>query len=183
MFEDVRQALHDLLHGNVAPEDRRDLLNSMRDTLVHARMALDDLRQGTERTRRRLDAERAELETIRRRQTLAEGIGDQETVQVAARFATMHAERLALLTKKLEAEEGEVVLVQREVEEMTLQLKSANAGAGSGIRSGAAPSPDDDGRDPGLAQELDALDRDRRRAASDADAEARLAALKRRMGL
>ena len=187
VFDDVRQAFRDLLNGNVAPEDRRGMLSEMRDTLVRAKMAVDDLRVGVEVTRRRLATERTELETVRRRRTLAEGIGDAETVQVASRFETQHAERLALLEKKLEAEEGELQLVEREVEEMKVQFKAARAGVGSGLRSDAAPASDAslglDERGAALSDELGAMDRASRRAANEADADARLAELKRRMGL
>lgn len=187
MFEDVRDAFRELLNGNVAPEERRSMLSDMRDTIVRARMALDDLRGGIAATAKRLAADRAELETIRRRRVLAEGINDLETVQVATRFETLQGEKVAVLERKLEAQEGELAIAEREVEEMKAQFKAASAGVGSGMRAGAAmPSDAELGlgdRDAGLAQEIDSMDRARRRAASDADADARLAELKRRMGL
>ena len=187
MFEDVRQAFRELLNGNVAPEERRSVLSDMRDTIVRARMALDDLRSGIAATGKRLAAERAELETIRRRRVLAEGINDKETVEVATRFETLQGEKVSVLERKLEAQKGELAIAEREVEEMKAQFKAANAGVGSGLRPGAAmPSDAELGlgqHDPGLAQEIDSLGRAQRRAASDADADARLAELKRRMGL
>lgn len=166
------------------------MLGDMRDSIVRAKMAVDDLRQGVEATRKRLGAEQRELETVVRRKALAEGINDAETVSVAARYEAHHLERVTLLQKKLEAEEGELALVERELEEMKAQFKAASAGVGSGLRSGgpgSAPPSDAelglDDRGAGLAQELGALDRERRRASSDADAESRLAELKKRMGL
>jgi len=190
VFEDIRQAFHELLNGDVAPGDRRGLLSEMRDTLVRAKLAVDDLRAGLEVTRKRLAAEQRELETIVRRKTLAEGINDTETVAIAARFEATHAERVALLQKKVEVEEGELALVEREIEEMKAQYKAANAGVGSGLRSGgpgSAPPSDAelglDDRGAGLAQELGQMDRQRRRSESEAGAEARLAELKKRMGL
>jgi hypothetical protein len=80
MFEDVRHAFEELLRGNVAPEARRSMLHEMRETLVRAKMALDDLRQGVTSTEARLSRERAELETVQRRRALAETIGDAKTV-------------------------------------------------------------------------------------------------------
>jgi len=190
VFEEIRQAFHDLLNGNVAPADRRDLLGQMRDSLVRARLAVDDLRKGAEVTRTRLAAEQRELETIVRRKALAEGIGDAETVAVAARFEAHHLERVTLLQRKLEVEEGELALVEREVDEMKAQFKAASAGVGSGLRAGGVGSapPSDaelglDDRGAGLATELGSMERERRRATSEADAEARLAELKKRMGL
>lgn len=94
------------------------------------------------------------------------------------------------MTKKMEAQELELALVEREVEEMKVQFKAASAGVGSGLRDGGPGTvgPSDrelglDDRGAGLAQELGAMDRQRRRETSEADAESRLAELKKRMGL
>lgn len=183
MFEDIRRAFHDLLNGNVPAADRRGLLQEMRNTLVQAKMSLDDLRQGVVVTEKRLQRERAEFETVVRRKGLAESRGDAETVEVAARFEAHHAERLAILEKKLDAERGELAMLEKEVEEMTVQLKAANSGVGSGMRAGVVGEELDlDSKDSELNRDLNALDRERKRAAHDADAEARLAELKRRMG-
>jgi hypothetical protein len=190
MFEDIKEALRALLHGEVTPEDRRSLLAAMRDTLVRVRMGREDLEQSVEVTRKRLAVERAELETVRRRKSLAEKIGDQETITIAERFEVQHLERVTVFERKLEAQESELALVERELTEMTQQLKSAQAGVGSGLAAGATgggASADAPGNAPGsergdLDQEIDSLDRARRRATSEADAEARLAELKRRMG-
>ncbi|MBL8982936.1 MAG: hypothetical protein JNL26_12180 [Gemmatimonadetes bacterium] len=185
MFDDVKQALHDLLHGNVAPADRREALQGMRDTLVRARMALDDLRAGLRQTEARLTRERTELETVQRRRSLAEGIGDAETVAIAQRFEAQLLEKVGLLEKRLEVERGELALVERDVEEMTTQFKAAQAGVGSGLRSGAVEEATGDplSRDAALNTELDGLGRAQRRATHEADADAKLAELKRRMGL
>lgn len=184
MFDDVKQAFHELLHGNVTGSDRRDLLQEMRATLVQAKMAVDDLREGVAATERRLGRERQELETVQRRRQLAEGINDAETVAIAQRFEAQHLEKVVLLEKKLEVERGELALVERDVEEMTAQFKAAQAGVGSGLRPGAATADEDlTNRDAALDRELSGLDRASRRAAHEADADARLAELKRRMGL
>ena len=190
VFSDIRQALRDLLQGNVPPEGRRELLSVMKDTLVRGRLALDDLREGVAATRKRLERERSELETVKRRKGLAEGIGDTETVTIAARFEAQHAERVAVLERKLEAQESELALVERELAEMTQQYRAAAVGVGSGMRSGAVPAADPtaaetetiDDTAAALNRELDGLNRAQRRAAAEADAEARLAELKRRMG-
>jgi phage shock protein A len=185
MFDDVKQALHDLLHGNVAPGDRREALQEMRDTLVRARMALDDLRAGVRQTEARLRRERTELETVQRRRALAEGVGDAETVSIAQRFEVQHQERVTLLEKRLEVEQGELAMVERDVEEMTTRFKAAQAGVGSGLRSGAADPATADplAGDAALNAEIDGLGRAQRRATHEAEADARLAELKRRMGL
>lgn len=183
MFEDVRQALHDLLHGNVPSGDRRAVLATMKETIVQARLALDDLRDGVAATKKRVAEERRELETIRRRKGLADGVGDAETVSIAERFEAQHAERLAVLERKLAVQESELALVEREVEEMKEQFKAASAGVGSGLPHGATDPVDplDDGSAK-LEQQLSDLGRAARRADADAAAEAQLAELKRRMG-
>lgn len=184
MFDEVRQAFRELLHGNVPPEGRRELIAVMKDTLVQARLAVDDLREGVEVTRKRLVRERAELETIRRRKGLAEGVGDAETVTVATRFEAQHAERVAVLEQKMAVQESELALLERDMAEMKEQLRAALAGVGSGMRSGtvdAATDPLDEGR-ANVEQQLNDLKRAERRANANADADAALADLKKRMG-
>jgi hypothetical protein len=181
VFDDLRDAFRDLLSGRVPPEDRRRVLHAMKDSLVHARLAIDDLREGVAKTERRLAVERSELETVRRRKALAEGIGDAETVAIATRFETQHAERVHALELKFAGETAELQLAEREVEEMTRQLKAAQAGVGSGMAAGTVPT-EEGTEGPGLEASLDDLARTRRRAAAEEDAEARLAELKRRMG-
>ncbi|MGQ0641980.1 MAG: hypothetical protein ACT4P6_14615 [Gemmatimonadaceae bacterium] len=182
LFEDIRQALRDLLSGSVPPNERRALLGDMRETLVRARMGLDDLRRGCEETRKRLAQELREHETVERRRALAEQIGDNETAAIAVRYAAHHAERIIVLQRKLESQEAERALVDGEVSEMTAQLKAAMAGAGSGLAGGAATPDESLGDDESLRAELDNIKRAETRAARDAAADERLAELKRRMG-
>ena len=184
VFDDVRQAFRELLHGNVPPEGRRELIVVMKETLVRARLAMDDLRDGIGVTQKRLERERAELETIRRRLGLARGVGDEETVRIAVRFEAQHVERLTVLEQKLAVQESELALVDREVAEMKEQLRAALAGVGSGMRSGTVDAAADplDGEREGVEQQLNDLKRAERRASAAADADAALAELKKRMG-
>ena len=119
MFEDIREALRDLMSGRVAPNERRAVLADMRETLVRARMGLDDLRRGVEETRKRLAQEVRDNETAERRRTLAAEIGDKETETIAVRFTAHHAERVAVFQRKLDSQEAELALVDGEVTEMT----------------------------------------------------------------
>src|SRR5512144_2223747 len=192
MFDDVRQAFRDLLRGTPPSGDaRRSIVAQMRETLVQARMGLDDLRKGVEETRARLTRERSELETVRRRKQLAVGINDAETVAIAERYEKQHAERASILERKLETQEAELAMVEREVGEMNAEFKLAAAGANPGVSAGtptgdagAAAGPIDDplGESAGLRDELDGLARARRRAEAESSADEKLAALKRRMG-
>lgn len=187
MFESFRQSLRDLMDRATPPEERRAGLSRMKETLVMARMGLDDLRAGVKVTRQRIESERRELETMRRRKGLAAGINDAETLALAEKYEAHHAERVEVLTRKLSAQEEELAIGERDVAEMTAALKQAMLGApasGAGsLRDEASAEADaviDDSR--GIAEELDALGRARARSDREADAEQRLAELKRRMG-
>ena len=212
MFETLRQSLDDLLARATKPEDRRAVLSQMKDALVHARVGLDGVRDGVRETRRRLEAERRELETMTRRKGLAQNINDAETVALAERYERQHAERVQVLEAKLQAQEAELALVEREVEAMGAELKRAMAGGAPGAaRVGDRPTTDPLGEsgDAGadftgaassaaagaagddpladeeasrLEAEISAAARAGRRARLEQEAEARLAELKRRMG-
>jgi len=196
MFDDVRQAFRDLLRSTPPSGDaRRSIVAQMHETLVQARMGLDDLRKGVEETQGRLKRERLELETVRRRKQLAVGINDGETVAVAERYEKQHTERIALLERKLETQEAERAMVEREVGEMNAEFKLAAKGGTPGVSAGSPASGATDGADAataavdealddnaGLRDELDGLARARRRADAESTADEKLAALKRRMG-
>ena len=194
MFESIREALRDLWHGSRTPEERRAVLAQMRETLVRARLGVEDLQQGISATRVRLGAERQELETVRRRRQLAERINDVETVAVATRFEQQHAEKVAVLERKLGVQESELAIVEREVGEMTREFKAAHAGADPGLVSGAGQSERArqaaaeaeveaalGGQEPGSA-DFDALRRQQARQSREARADELLNALKQRMG-
>ena len=185
MFEHFRQSLRDLMDRSTPPEERRAGLAQMKQTLVQARLGLDDLRGGLEQTRKRLAAEERELETVKRRKGLAAGINDHETVALAEKYEALHAERTAVLTRKLAAQEAELSLMEREVAEMTTALKGALSGAAPGTPlqpRGAAELDEMLDGDTRVAEEIDALGRSSRRSAREAEADERLAELKRRMG-
>lgn len=188
MFESLKATLHDLLNGRVAPTDRRAAIYAMKSALVSAKLGVEDLREGVEITRRKLTTERDQLATVRRRKTLAEGINDAETIALAVKYEQQHGEHVAVLERKLEAQEAEAELAERELGEMMSQLKAANAGVGSNtdpargrareISDAELGLPDDSK----LHAELDNLARANKRSAADADAETKLAELKKRMG-
>jgi hypothetical protein len=148
-------------------------------------MGVDDLRKSVDAARARTAAAREELETIRRRKGLAAQINDAETVAVAERFETLQAERVVVLERKQDAQERELALAEREVSEMSADFRRAVAGVGSGSAVGdrherAAQAEVDSLV--GGGDEADAQRRADDRARRTADADARLAELKRRMG-
>ena len=185
MFEQLRASLRNLL-DNASPADRRAALTDLKQALVHARMGVDDLRGGVAKAKARTAEAEKELETIRRRKRLAEQIGDTETVDVATRFEALQAERVEVLSRKQDAQERELALAEREVAEMSTDFRRAVAGVGSGTTNTG------DRHERAASAEVDSLlgddaggDSQRRsddRARRVADADARLAELKRRMG-
>lgn len=191
MFESLRKSLDDLLSRSTPPEERRQIVSRMRDTLVQAKMGLQDLRDGLAQSKRRLDQERRELDTVLRRKRLAEQINDAETVKLATQYEQLHAERVAVLERKLEAQESELALAERDVAQMMTELRQAASGIPSaGERSNAAVNAAMDeidaelgsGKDQSVREEIDGLSRARTRADHEADAARKLEELKRRMG-
>jgi hypothetical protein len=188
MFENFRQALNALLSRGTPPEERRALLGHMRETLARAKAGVEDLRGSVEQARSRLATERRELDTVRRRKRMAADVNDPHTVSVAERFEIHHAERVLVLEQKVAIQERELALAEDEVLEMTQAFKAAAAGAGP---PGAAAGPSIDEAaarevDEALAgpqrAEFDNLARSQAREQRNAEAERRLAELKRRMG-
>lgn len=191
VFESLRKSLDDLLSRSTPPEERRQIVSRMRDTLVQAKMGLQDLRDGLAQSKRRLDQERRELDTVLRRKRLAEQINDAETVRLATQYEQMHAERVAVLERKLEAQESELALAERDVAQMMTELRQAASGIPSaGERSNAAVNAAMDeiesemgsSKSESLRDEIDGLSRARTRADHEADAARKLEELKRRMG-
>jgi hypothetical protein len=184
VFDTFRKSLEDLMNRATPPEERRTIVSRMRDTLVQAKAALQELRTGLAKTQRQLESEERELATVRRRKQLAEGIGDRQTVEIALRYEETHAKRVEIVRQKASAQEAELALAEREVETMTAELKAV--ASSTMPPNGTAPSIDP-GIDPDVADEsfrgeVDAVRRARERSEREADAERRLEELKRKMG-
>lgn len=189
MFDTFRQSLRELMDRATPPEERRAGLARMKQTLVTARLGLEDLRGGVAITRQRLAKEQQELETMRRRKGLAAGIDDAETVALAEKYEAHHAERAEVLQRKLDVQLAELAIAERDVDGMGTELRNAMAGIpGASSRSAsidaeaAAVADDITNERSDVASEIDALGRASARSAREADADARLAELKRRMG-
>ena len=188
MFDSFKQTLEDLMDRATPPEERRAGLARMKDTLVHARMGLEDLRAAVAQTRQKLAVQEKEVETMRRRKDAAAAINDTETVALAEKYNAIHSERVDVLRRKLEAQDAELAMVEREVAEMTTELKQAMMGVGGGsqrssIDDAARKEVEETlGRDSGVGAEIDSIARAGRRAEREAEAERQLAELKKRMG-
>ena len=192
MFDHLFDAMRGLSERS-APDERRRAAAAMKDAVVHAKMALDDLRTAIRVTEQRVAAERKELETVQRRMGLAASISDQETVAIAERFRAQHAERVMVLETKLMSQQQELTLGEREIEDMSHQLRRALSGLPI---NDPRKSPEAEAmREVNSALGNDALDDSplaglhgsdepprRTRAEKEAVADEQLAALKRRMG-
>jgi len=186
LFERLRDAFRAALDAATPPGDLRDLARQMREAVVEAKVAVQEMREALGRTEGELTLERQRLADAERRGRLAAEIQDQETVIVAERFAVKHRERVAVLERKLAAQREEVALADRDLVEMQGQLKSAEQDRSTveGDRSterawrevqaagGARPGTD-------LKDEL--LQADIDRAAREATAQQQLEALKKKM--
>jgi len=186
VFERLRDALRVALEAATPPGDLRDLARQMREAVVEAKLAVADTRDAVARTERELAAERQRLADAERRGRLAAEIQDQETMEVAQRFAAKHGARAGVLDKKLAALRDELTLSERELGEMQAQLARAERDR---PRSEAERSAERAWRDlqagggkrPGVDREDEALKSQLDRAAREAIAERQLQELKKRM--
>lgn len=156
------------------PSSRRQLAE-MKQTLVLARVARDEVRAAYATSMQRLELARTELATIVRRGDLARQIDDQETVAVAGRFAESQRATLDVLERKVAVQYEELSMAERTVTEMEAELKAVT---GRGPAPDVTPDPSLDGAaavDPSDFRGLDD-------AARAQTADERLAELKRRMG-
>lgn len=187
MFRRLRDALEAALAAATPPPDLGELAARMREAVIEAKAGVGAMREALEKTEQQVAGERGQLETTERRRHLAEGIGDAETVEVADRYLAKHRERIAVLEKKVEAQREELALAERDLAEMTVQLAEAAKRRGgleaersaerawAGLGAAGMDRPETD-----LEQELLKTKLDR--AAREAEADAKLEELKKRMG-
>ena len=166
-----------------APDDAGD---SLREAVIEMRAGLGAMRDALARTEHELAAERRQHEDAVRRRALAAGIGDTETVDVAARFAARHQERVGVLERKLAVQQDELAMAERELEELTSRYRAAAAGRPGGTPESIQRAWRDiaaaGGNRPDLDLEGDLLKAEADRKLHEAAVEAQLAQLKRKLG-
>ena len=152
----------------------------MREAVVDAKVAVQEIQEAVTRTERELSIERQRLADAERRGRLAGEIQDQETVAVAERFTAKHRERLGVLEHKLAAQREELALAQRELDDMNAQLKAA-ASAQPSTERAWRDLEEAGGARPGMDLQDELLKSDMDRAAREDAAARQLEELKKKM--
>ncbi|HEU5048690.1 MAG TPA: hypothetical protein VFU00_00105 [Gemmatimonadales bacterium] len=134
VFDGLRAKLDRLIAESGGRGGGREYAAGLREAVIEAKAAVSSMRDQLVATERELATEQRQLADAERRGELAQEIGDGETVAVAARFATKHRERAAVLERKLGVQRDELELASRELEEMLSELRTAQA------RGGVPPS-------------------------------------------
>jgi len=187
MFEKLRDALERALAAATPPPDLGEIASRMRDAVIEQKAMVRGLQSELAKAEALLAHQKTELATAERRRALAEGIKDGETVAVAQKFIAKVGERVAVLEKKVIIQRDEIALAEKELAEMTAQLQEAARHnpkltsersaekAWQGFGRAGMDRPETD-----LEGEL--LKGRMERAAREAQADARLEELKKRMG-
>ena len=144
--------------------------HAMRRDLNAARTALNRLQADLTQARKDLTAEEESEQTARRRAEMAQRIEDADTVRIANEFAERHAQRAAILRRKVEVLQDELGMRQEELGAMEAQaateLEQIEARRTADLLE---------------REKQDADFRQMERARKEKDAEARLEELKKRM--
>jgi len=215
MFENLRNAFREAvdnfnkeLSRDELPETVDRLLMGMRAEVVDAKALVAELEQHITRAEAQAQREKEGALTARRRGKMATDIGDAETATLANQYAERHEERQQVLEQKAAALRQELTLRRREVDEMMVAMKEAQARKdGLAAQAGRTGARETLGAADDLFSELDRMadkigDEDARAAAAEdfadldldhdpdyapppppeLDLDERLQELKRRMG-
>jgi hypothetical protein len=130
VLDGLRARLDQLLRERTS-SDPRAYAAGMRDALIEAKVGLTRMNDALAASELELAAERKQLDDAERRGRLASAVPDQETVRVAELFAARHRERIEVLVRKIAVQRDELVLAQREIEEMAAEVRKAGSGSAS----------------------------------------------------
>ncbi|HET7109518.1 MAG TPA: hypothetical protein VFI41_01490 [Gemmatimonadales bacterium] len=166
-----------------SPADRG---GALRDAVIEMRAGLGVMREALVRTEQELAAERSQHADAARRRDLAAAIDDQETVEVAERFAARHQARTDMLERKLAVQHDELTLAERELEELMTQYGAAARGRSTDTPESIERAWRDiaaaGGSRPGVDLDAELEQAAERRRLHEAAVEAQLAQLKRKLG-
>lgn len=134
VFDNLRQAFRDAV-SNFKEEINRDDVPEAVDSLIRGMIAevtdtkayVSRLGSDIEQTRQKVQRERKNAETCRRREDMANQIGDAETARVAVEYAEKHEQAVMVLEGKAQALLKEKTMKEAEVVEMLEKIKHARA--------------------------------------------------------
>jgi hypothetical protein len=127
MFESVKARLEKLLRDH-SRSDPRAYMSALREALLEAKVGVATMRSALVKSEEELRREQRQLTDAERRGRLALEVPDQQTVTLAEQFARRHRERIAVLERKISVQRDELVLAEREVEEMLGQVRGGSSG-------------------------------------------------------
>lgn len=132
MFEKLKQAFREAvdnfkeeLDRDHVPENVDRLVRAMYQEVTDAKVYVGKLEGEIQKALRAAEAEKKEAATCRRRQGMADRIGDHETARVAGEFAEKHERRRQVLEQKALAMKEELDVRTAEVDEMLTQIQQA----------------------------------------------------------
>lgn len=182
MFDGLKARLERLLRER-GGSDPRAYAAGLKDALVEARFGLAEMRRALAASEAELQSERKQLADAERRGRLAAAVPDPETVAVAERFTARHRERIMVLERKVAVQRDELELAEREVQEMTVQWRTASAAGGTPSAAIDAAWRDLEAAGGGrVTAEADREAADLDRKKREAAVEAQLEYLKKKMG-
>jgi hypothetical protein len=185
VFEGLRARLEKLLADHTPPGDPRARAAQLHAALLEMKVAVGTMRDVLAATERSLTQERQQLEDAERRGRLAAQLPDPDTVRVAEQFVARHRERAAILEKKLSLQREELLLAERDLEQLSVEYRKVRQGT-EGARTPAEEAAWRDleaagGTRPETDVEQDLLRNQLDRRQMDAAVEAQLEQLKRKM--
>ena len=132
MFDDLRAAFREAL-DNFNKELSRDqvsetadkLLIGMKSEIADEKAQVAGLEEEVGKTRAQIERLTRDAATARRREEMARGIDDEETVKLAAEYATKAESHIRVLEKKAAALQEELDFRRRTVEEMFARFHEA----------------------------------------------------------
>lgn len=177
MLDGLKARLDQLLRERGS--DPRAFAAAMRDAIIEAKIGVGRMQEAVTASERELAAERKQLEDAERRGRLAAAVPDPETVSVAERFVLRHRERIEVLVRKIAVQRDELILAQREIDEMAAQVRQGNSAAAGSIHA-AWRDLEAAGAGRPAEGEVEQANAERRRL--DEAIEAQLAYLKKKLG-
>ena len=132
MFEDLRRAFREgidnfnkELNREHVPETFDKLIKGMVDEITDAKSGLGELENQIKKALIESEKEKGEAQTARRREQMANEIGDAETAMIAASFAEKHEQHQTVLEQKALALKAEFEFREAGIEEMMSKIKEA----------------------------------------------------------